>query len=201
MRGISLRTRGTGVSTGTMQLLRITFAVLSVCVSAAAQSAPAAAPSQQEIYAALTGRWVGVLQYRDYQSDGRVELPTWLEITPAPDGKSLRLAYTFDDGPTKTVRETDTLAIDPAAATWTITSDDGKTMYSVEGLAAMHSARGKLTLAGKGTDNDKPADVRENVLLGRNIFSMERTVRTGDDKQFLFRHKYVFTREQPPAGK
>jgi hypothetical protein len=190
-------------------LAALLVAVCLVAPLSAQQPAAAAAPSQQEIYQALTGKWVGVLEYRDYQSDGRVKLPTWLEVSPTADGKSLTFAYTYDDGPTKTVRESEIVTIDPAAATWVIQdvaapaskSPAEKSVYSIQGLSQMKAAHGKFTLVGTGTDNDKKVDVQENVLLGRNIFQIERTVRGPQEKDFLFRHIFVFTREQPPAGK
>ena len=58
------------------------------------QAAPppvAAAPdAQAAITGALLGRWTGVLEYRDYSEPAtslkRVELPTWLIVSRAPDG-------------------------------------------------------------------------------------------------------------------
>jgi hypothetical protein len=192
-----------------MRILAALTVALCLAAPLSAQPPVASAPTQAEIYKALTGKWVGVLEYRDYQSNERVKLPTWLEVTPTGDGKSLTFAYTYDDGPSKTVRESEIVTIDPAAANWTIQdvpapasrSAAEKSVYSVQGLSQMKAARGKLTLLGSGTDNDKKVDVQENVLLGRNIFQMERTVRAPQEKDFLFRHIFVFTREQPPANK
>jgi hypothetical protein len=185
------------------------FAVICFAAPLSAQQPTASIPTQAEIYQALTGKWVGVLEYRDYQSDGRVKLPTWLEISPTADGKSLAFAYTYDDGPTKTVRESEIVTIDPTTATWTVQDIQTapgkaaaeKNSYTIQGLSQLKAAHGKLTLLGPGTDNDKKVDVQENVLLGRNIFQMERTVRAPQEKDFLFRHIFVFTREQPPATK
>ncbi|MBV9773180.1 MAG: hypothetical protein JO040_04485, partial [Gemmatimonadetes bacterium] len=58
------------------------------------------------LHAALTGRWRGSLTYRDYRDPTRrVTLPTLLGVTSAPAG-GVRLVYTYDDGPGKTVYDT-----------------------------------------------------------------------------------------------
>ncbi|MFX5956556.1 hypothetical protein ABTF01_19390, partial [Acinetobacter baumannii] len=46
---------------------------------------------------ALAGDWSGTLDYRDYRDDTRETLPASMQS----DGQSL--AWTFDDGPAKTV--------------------------------------------------------------------------------------------------
>ncbi len=44
---------------------------------------------REQIYAQLIGSWTGQLEYRDFQTDQRVFLPTWLEVKAAGDGQSL----------------------------------------------------------------------------------------------------------------
>src|SRR5579875_3976336 len=60
---------------------------------------------QPALTQALLGRWVGVLEYRDYSEPAtslkRVQLPTWLTVSTAAEG--LATDYTYDDGPTKVV--------------------------------------------------------------------------------------------------
>jgi hypothetical protein len=56
------------------------------------QPTQAAAPAPAESVTALfVGDWVGVLEYRDFQSDARVQLPTWLSVRPALDAHSVTL--------------------------------------------------------------------------------------------------------------
>ena len=50
-------------------------------VASALQSEP------HRLAAALVGSWVGTLEYRDYQSDRRVTLPT--RLTVFPDGRGI----------------------------------------------------------------------------------------------------------------
>lgn len=175
-----------------------------VSIDGATQQAAPVAMSQAEIKqslaAALTGSWTGVLEYRDYQSDGRVKLPTWLMVSP--DGAVLRFNYIYDDGPTKTVTEASRVTIDADKSTWTIISSDPKDAPDVaviDGLTRLKNGRGVLVLTGKGTDNNKPADVRTTIRVGRNILEITReTKQVGEE--FKFRHAYTFTRSAPPAG-
>lgn len=51
-------------------------------------TAEAATTNAAAIYSAFEGKWTGVLEYRDYQSDKRVQLPTWLEVKDTPDSRA-----------------------------------------------------------------------------------------------------------------
>lgn len=78
-------------------------ALLTVGVQTAAEQSAQAQTSDRALTAALLGRWVGVLEYRDYSepptSTKRVQLPAWLTIRPVPEG--VFLESTYDDGPSK----------------------------------------------------------------------------------------------------
>src|SRR5947209_10952144 len=71
---------------------------------------------------ALSGSWVGYLEYRDYSeppaSTKRVELPTWLTVTPSARG--LILHYTYDEGPAKVVESEELLKLDLVKNMYTI---------------------------------------------------------------------------------
>ena len=150
----------------------------------------------------MSGEWVGQLEYRDFRTNERVFLPTWLTMTAGADGSSVTLAYVYDDGPTKTVREESTLAISVAAKTATITSngDHISETYSVSGLEEFAKAnRGTLILAGPGKENEKQVGVRITLMLRRNLFTLVKETRhTGED--FKFRDGYTFTRKETPQN-
>ena len=152
---------------------------------------------------ALTGDWVGVLEYRDFSepvtSTKRVDLPTWLSI--AALGESMAWKYTYDDGPTKVLEETDTVTFDPAANSYT-ESSNGKppSVFSVRGYEALKNGRGVLVLHGSGTDNDKPSETRITMTIRRNLLEITEEVRpAGSTDPFAFRHMFRFTRTQPPT--
>ena len=165
---------------------------------AAASTAPEASRPTEN----FAGDWTGQLEYRDYQSNERVFLPTWLAAEVAPDGRTLSLKYTYDDGPTKVVREELKLTLDPTAKTATTTSDGEHTAasYAVAGFEDFAKKnRGKLVLTGAGKDNDKPADVRVTLTLYRNLLTWVKETRpAGSSEDYKFRDAYTMTRSVAP---
>jgi hypothetical protein len=156
--------------------------------------------------AALTGNflgdWTGQLEYRDYRTDERVSLPTWLNVQVYQNAHTIALNYTYDDGPTKVVHEQTTLTLEAQSRTATVISLDDHTtsVYSVDGLDEFSKRnRGTLTLQGKGTENNKPVDVRITVALGRNLLTWRKETRAaGTTDEFKFRDGYTLTRAEAP---
>ncbi len=159
--------------------------------------------SQTALIQALQGRWVGVLDYRDYSepptSEKRVHLPTWLTIAPANEGASFD--YTYDDGPNKILLSHSALVIDLRSRTYEVLGTDAAIeSYTITNPEALHDGRGTLTLIGQGTDNNKPAEIRTAWTIRRNLLSWLEEVRpAGSSAPFSFRHQYTFTRADPPT--
>jgi hypothetical protein len=175
------------------------FPVLSIAQQAPSTQSAAAAGS---VTAPFAGDWVGVLEYRDFQTDARVQLPTWLTVKQAATAGSLELTYTDDDGPNKIVVERSTVTIDAAGNTFTITSDrdHSSDVYKIEEFKSYPANhRGKLTLTGTGTENDKKVDVRITIAIGRNLYQFVKETRL-PGQEFLFRDGYTFTRRDIPAA-
>ncbi|WP_353072923.1 hypothetical protein [Tunturiibacter gelidiferens] len=165
---------------------------------------PTPAPTQtpaKDLNANFLGKWTGQLEYRDFQSNAQVFLPTWLTITETADQRALQFNYIYDDGPSKTVREFTTVTLDPIAAKITFTSDRDKStdIYTLQGLEDFSKlGRGTLILTGHGKENDRPVDVRITLTLRRNLYTYRKeTRRPGED--FKFRDAYTFTRAEPPS--
>lgn len=165
----------------------------------AAATAPAAEPpaaARNPLYQQFLGPWTGQLEYRDFQSDEQVFLPTWLTITEGGDG--LQLDFVYDDGPTKVIRERMRLKLDGAAE---ISSDRDQAhdRYQVSGLDEFAKlGRGVLTMTGTGQENDHPVDVVIKLTLRRNMFTLRKETRAASEP-FRFRHGYTFTRAAPPS--
>ena len=183
----------------------LVLSALLICCSAHDQTPTLNSSHQTEARSLnenLTGEWVGQLEYRDFRTNERVFLPTWLIMTPGRDGASVKFNYTYDDGPTKTVREELTLAISAGAKTATTSSNRDHTSetYMVSGLEEFAKVnRGTLVLTGPGKENDKPVDVRITITLRRNLFTwVKETKHTGED--FKFRDGYTFTRKEAPQN-
>ena len=188
--------------------LRISMRLFALCLVLAVPSflpaqanVPVAAVAAGPLNQNFGGSWAGQLEYKDYGNGERVFLPTWVETVAAPAGNAVTFNYTYDDGPTKVVRESVTLTFDGATAT--ITSGKEKpAIYSVAGLEVFRKVnRGTLVLTGTGTDNDKPADVRITITLRRNLYTWVKETRAaGTQAPFVFRDGYTFTRLATPKG-
>ena len=150
---------------------------------------------------ALQGRWVGVLEYRDYSepasSSKRVKLPTWLEVSQS--GVDLQWHFVYDDGPAKTVTDDETVSIDIPDARYKVRQHDGKEeLYIVSGLQELKMGRGTLTLTGPGTESGRPVSIRITLRVGRNLLEMTRESAPGD-QPFAFRDAYTLVRATPPG--
>lgn len=169
---------------------------------AAPVAAVAAPVAGNPLYAQFLGRWTGQLEYRDFQTDAQVFLPTWLTISESADHRSLQLDLIYDDGPTKIVRERMLISIDGGNAVAEIGSDRDKSRdrFEVEGLEKFkEKGRGTLVLTGTSTENDKPVDVRIKLGLQRNLFTLRKETRPAGEA-FRFRDGYTFTRAELPAA-
>ncbi len=198
----------------TIESKLVTFAVVvaaGLATRSATARAQAPAPAHSDIHANFVGDWTGQLEYRDYTTNERVFLPTWLKISEAADHRALTFSYVYDDGPTKIVREHVTFALDPVARKATTTDVDDSTKgkvttssYDVSGLEEFtKTGRGVLTLTGPGMDNDKRVEVRLTITVRRNLYTSRKEIRpigSTDEKDFQFRDGYLFTRAQAPAA-
>ena len=113
----------------------------------------------------------------------------------------MRFGYVYDDGPSKTVRETETVAIDTAAAQYQISGDGNKTKetYSIAGLASLRQGRVCSRFSGSAIENGVAVDVRITVYIGRNILTITRET-ASRDQPFAFRHAYTMVRALVPEA-
>lgn len=148
--------------------------------------------------AALRGNWVGTLQYRDYRSDARVTLPTTLVVAESATGAEL--AYTYDDGPGKTVRSIERITISPDRGSYRVQNGDGTydATFAAEGLREFGGTSNTVVLTGKGVENDQPVELRITIVVGRDTWSMLRESRPAAG-EWRFRNEYRFKRSGPPA--
>jgi hypothetical protein len=106
----------------------------------------------------------------------------------------------YEDGPSKSVEETDSVNFDPDAATYS-EADNGNAVqvFKVTGYEALRSGRGTLVLTGSGTDNSQPSETRVTLEIQRNLLDILGETRpAGSTGDFAFRHSFRFTRAVPP---
>lgn len=141
------------------------IAIAALLISASVPTA-VAIPEASALVGGLSGRWVGTLSYRDYQSDKREELPMVSEVSELPDGATMIVVSRFNDGPRAgIVTITDvSLFDDQAHKTTTAAFRKGD---SVElNTTATNVSRfidrlhWSIVYLEEGVDNDRPASLR-----------------------------------------
>ncbi|WP_156255090.1 S41 family peptidase [Sandarakinorhabdus oryzae] len=132
---------------------------------------------------ALAGNWAGTLDYRDYGNDGRVTLPTLMSA------KGLTIAWTFDDGPGKTVRASEAWSFSPDGKTLSITS--GKARETMAVVELRRSPAGAVTLVADGRGNENGQSVMVRTILTRDghVLRLTRMSRSAG-QPLIMRHSY-----------
>ena len=152
--------------------------------------------SPKALHAALGGKWTGTLRYRDYRDSSRfVSLPTVAEATTSADSANVRLDFIYDDGPGKTVRESDTFSLNAQAHALVWGPANGKRAPST--FAVQQFSGGKpftLIVEMIGEDDNKQARIRETLTVDTNVLRILKEVQFKPDAPWLFRHEYRFSR-------
>jgi hypothetical protein len=152
-------------------------------VARALDQPAAALDAAPTLTTALAGNWTGTLDYRDYGNDGRVTLPTLMSAN------GLTIAWTFDDGPGKTVKDSEAWAFSPDGKTLTISS--GKSSETMAVVELRRSASGVVTLVadGSGRENGQKVMVRTILTRDKDMLRLTRMSRSAG-QPFIMRHSY-----------
>jgi hypothetical protein len=137
----------------------------------------------QELTSALAGNWTGTLDYRDYGNDRRTSLPTLMNAS------GLAIAWTFDDGPGKTVRSAETWSVTPDGKSLLVKS--GKSEETMAIVEFRRSSAAVLTLVadGSGTENGQKVMVRTILTRDGPVLRLTRMSRSAG-QPFIMRHAY-----------
>jgi hypothetical protein len=192
---------------------RNTLSALFLCAVASsslfAQSNP---PSAEALERSLAGSWKGALEYRDYQSNRKFELPVTTTISVGADNATITRLSAFDDGPTTGLVYITTVSLyEPVAAdgikgatrpgapsrmtqstfrkgravdTWT----ENVTIQSYT-----DPERWSVAYTRTGTDGNSPADIRLTTTRNRNTLTTVKEVKKpGEpDSAYAFRNQTV----------
>jgi hypothetical protein len=137
----------------------------------------------KELTGALAGNWMGRLEYRDYGDDTRESLPTLLTAN------GLTLAWTYDDGPGKTVHSAETWTFTPDGKRLTITGKDNAEAMAVAELRRSRDGALTMVLDGQGRENGKAVLVRTILTRNKDGLRITRQSRT-PGQPFIMRHSY-----------
>jgi hypothetical protein len=176
-----------------------------LAAAAGALALAAAAPPALTITdarAATAGTWRGELQYRDYQSDRWVGIPVSVTIEPVGDGVTLLRRAVFDDGPARGAVYITSLAMLGADGVTEYTTGfragrepeiDSARLQVTEALDAAHWS---LVATRTGTDDDRPARIRETTTReGDRLTTLKEVDFTDDSTEtWLQRNRTVLTK-------
>lgn len=134
---------------------------------------------------ALTGDWAGTLDYRDFRKDTRETLPTLMQSDGAV------LSWTFDDGPGKSVRSSETWVFDAAGQALTITA--GKNAPDqwrvVESRTSADGASLTVVLEAESRENGRSVIARKILTRDGNRLRITKQTRA-EGEPFLMRQSY-----------
>ncbi|KPF76775.1 hypothetical protein IP68_02470 [Blastomonas sp. AAP25] len=146
---------------------------------------PARSDSAALVAKALGGAWTGTLDYRDYRKDTRTTLPTMM----TSDGQTL--AWTFDDGPGKIVKSSESWTFDASQQVLQI-SNGRNTPEAWQVVEARLSADGlsaTVVLDGTSRENNRTVIARKIVTREGNRLRITKMTR-GAGEPFLMRQSY-----------
>ena len=134
---------------------------------------------------ALKGDWAGTLDYRDYSDDTRETLPTLMQSDGA------MLSWTFDDGPGKTVRSSETWVFDATGQALTITAGKNAPDHwrVLEAHTSADGASLTIVLEGESTENGRSVIARKVLTRDGNRLRMTKQTRVSGEP-FLMRQSY-----------
>lgn len=152
--------------------------------------------------AGLAGAWTGKLEYRDYQADRWFGLPVTVAVELIGDGATLIRKAAFDDGPrVGTVHITTVAMFDSKTGREQVASfRRGRpvevTTSSVRLVAARDAMHWTLIDEQTGTDDDRPAAIRETTTRdGASLVTLKEVDFADDAKaEWLVRNRSTLTR-------
>jgi hypothetical protein len=140
---------------------------LLLTVNVTAQTlATANLPKPEELERSLKGVWVGALEYRDYQSNQKFELPMTTTIEVGADNATITRVSAFDDGPKTGVVYITTVSLyDPTGARMAqSTFRKGRAVETwterVEVKSFADLSNWTMTYSRTGTDGNSTSDIR-----------------------------------------
>lgn len=150
----------------------IISAILLFSISAAAQT--------KTFFQTIAGNWEGALEYRDYQTDKRVKLKTFLTVTVSSDGNSAEFQFAYDDV-SRVVKDIETEKIDATRKKYVA----GDSEYEIDSTET-----GKIVLLGKARDGDRIEPVRKTIVFDENSIDILKETGT----PFQFRNQTILKR-------
>ena len=199
-----------GLAALAVTLLLTASAAIAPNVANAANAANPAAvikadetPKADKLELGLQGAWRGALEYRDYQSGSKFELPMTVQIDVGLDNATITRLSTFDDGPvTGMVYITTVSLFDKTGSRVTnavFRKGRAVDVWADESVVTTYKDATHWTVVyqHKGIDNEKPAEIRvTQTLNGAELVTLKEVKPVGAaDKDYLFRNQVRLVRK------
>ena len=181
----------------------ILFSLAFLPVSPVWAQASPAIPTADALERTLSGTWVGALEYRDYQSGKKFELPMTSRIDVGADGATVTRVSAFDDGPkTGTVYITTVSLFDTKASRTTYaTFRKGRAVeiLSDDVIVRDYKDATHWTIAytRKGTDGNSQSEIRTiQSLVGDDLTELKEVKPlSAPDSEYAFRNQVRLRRK------
>lgn len=182
-------------------------AVVSVLAFTASPTQAADQPKTDALERALAGHWRGALEYRDYQSNRKFELPMDTRISTGPDNATLTRLTAYDEGPKTGVVHITTVSLFDAtgskATSATFRKGRAVERWTDEArvTAWQDATHWTVVYQHTGTDDDKPAEIRLTQTLDGDVLTALKEVKPvgAPDSAFAFRNQTRLQRVTAPS--
>ncbi|MCB1023827.1 MAG: hypothetical protein KDB79_05535 [Acidobacteria bacterium] len=134
----------------------------------------------QTFFQTIEGKWQGILEYRDYSTNERVKVKTFVVVKTSSDGNSAEIFTTYDDFG-KVLQNGEIQRIDIA----------GKRFYEDEEEFTIESIKpGRIVLKGSGQDGNSIEPFRKTITYSPDSLTILKETRT----PFVFRNRLTLTK-------
>lgn len=198
------------IKTQQLKAIHAGLAVLAIALMLAANTLNAATivkveeiPRADKLEIGLKGAWRGALEYRDYQSGNKFELPMTAQIEVGLDNATITRVSTFDDGPVTGMVYITTMSLFDKTASKVTNAVFRKSravdMWIDDAKVTAYQDASHWTIVYQhvGIDNEKPAEVRiTQTLIGDTLITLKEVKPVGAaDKDYLFRNQVRLVRK------
>lgn len=198
------------IKTQQLKAIHAGLAVMAIALMLAANTVTAATivkveeiPRADKLEIGLKGAWRGALEYRDYQSGNKFELPMTAQIEVGLDNATITRVSTFDDGPVTGIVYITTVSLFDKTASKVSNAVFRKSravdMWIDDAKVTAYQDASHWTIVYQhvGIDNEKPAEVRiTQTLIGDTLITLKEVKPVGAaDKDYLFRNQVRLVRK------
>lgn len=198
------------IKTQQLKAIHAGLAVMAIALMLAANTVTAATivkveeiPRADKLEIGLKGAWRGALEYRDYQSGNKFELPMTAQMEVGLDNATITRVSTFDDGPVTGIVYITTVSLFDKTASKVSNAVFRKSravdMWIDDAKVTAYQDASHWTIVYQhvGIDNEKPAEVRiTQTLIGDTLITLKEVKPVGAaDKDYLFRNQVRLVRK------